>query len=615
MKMIRSRNPRRRAVAAVFTLVTLFVLIGFAALTIDVGVMYNARADLQDAADAAALSAAAAIMDNGEGNPIEIAREIAEKFTGDNRVFGKNVELSAGDGIVFGTAELDRDTNQITFTPGDVRPNAVQVEVTLAGNSPNGTLPLYFARIFGKNNAEMSARALAGLAARDINIVVDISGSISYDSQLRNIRETYVNLFDVWTAIPIPRGNNGVGNGIDPPPPGNPNSPNDDPGTGPGRPGNQGGNTDPGASPTGGQRGPTWGWMYDWGTELDEDYDPETDPGLIYLPQNSDWYDDSIVTWFEQVGYTDDEIDRLLSSDDRNTWANRAAVAVGLARWDSGIDDGLWEDLPRGRRRNGDGDNRVENNELTWLVDYPFESGSWYDYLNNYVAHRNASMLRGDNDFRYRVGLKTFIDYVLVKQASNERTPELADTPMQPLEAIKQAAEYLNEFLIDLNGNDHVALTSYSTDARHELDLTSDLEQVSARLNELQAQYYGESRTNIGDGISVAATELVGENARNFAQKVIILLTDGVANVGENSNGTQAGESHAIAMARAAASRNIRIITVSVGSGADQDLMQEIAEIGNGVHFHAEGDIATYSAELADIFQQIGEMRFVQLLQ
>ena len=37
-----------------------------------------------------------------------------------------------------------------------------------------------------------------------------------------------------------PKGNNGVGNGIDPPPPGNPPL-NDGPGTGPGNPGNKGG--------------------------------------------------------------------------------------------------------------------------------------------------------------------------------------------------------------------------------------------------------------------------------------------------------------------------------------------------------------------------------------
>ncbi len=43
-----------------------------------------------------------------------------------------------------------------------------------------------------------------------------------------------------FTGNGRPKGNNGVGNGIDPPPPGNPPI-NDGPGTGPGRPGNRGG--------------------------------------------------------------------------------------------------------------------------------------------------------------------------------------------------------------------------------------------------------------------------------------------------------------------------------------------------------------------------------------
>jgi hypothetical protein len=41
---------------------------------------------------------------------------------------------------------------------------------------------------------------------------------------------------------PRVKGNNGVGNGLDPQPPGNPPV-NDGPGTGPGNPGNQGGPT------------------------------------------------------------------------------------------------------------------------------------------------------------------------------------------------------------------------------------------------------------------------------------------------------------------------------------------------------------------------------------
>jgi hypothetical protein len=42
--------------------------------------------------------------------------------------------------------------------------------------------------------------------------------------------------------------------------------------------------------------------------------------------------------------------------------------------------------------------------------------------------------------------------------------------------------------------------------------------------------------------------------------------------------------------------------------------MEEIADIGHGEHFHAEGSIEQYSAQLAEIFQQLGSQRPVELI-
>jgi Flp pilus assembly protein TadG len=47
-----TRSDRRRGTAIVFTSAMIVVLIGFASLTLDVGALYGARADLQNAADA-----------------------------------------------------------------------------------------------------------------------------------------------------------------------------------------------------------------------------------------------------------------------------------------------------------------------------------------------------------------------------------------------------------------------------------------------------------------------------------------------------------------------------------------------------------------------------------
>ena len=58
---ISTNTPRRRGLTIVFVVVMIPVLLGAAALTIDVGLMINTRADLQIAADASALAGVAAL--------------------------------------------------------------------------------------------------------------------------------------------------------------------------------------------------------------------------------------------------------------------------------------------------------------------------------------------------------------------------------------------------------------------------------------------------------------------------------------------------------------------------------------------------------------------------
>ena len=68
-------SSRRRGAIVVQIALMLTAIAGFAALTIDVGAMYNAKADLQRTADAAALAGAAALYQaRGNGrNTIAVA--------------------------------------------------------------------------------------------------------------------------------------------------------------------------------------------------------------------------------------------------------------------------------------------------------------------------------------------------------------------------------------------------------------------------------------------------------------------------------------------------------------------------------------------------------------
>ena len=162
---------RRRAVVAVQVAVMMTVLVAFAALTIDVGVMYNARADLQRTADAAALAAASRLADYGYGDPIELARAEAMRIVAENLVLDRSLTLEPETDVVFGRAYYIPETNNWEFVPTEVMPDAVNVRVRHTEESPNGPAELYFARIFGRESVDITAEATAIMMPRDIAVV------------------------------------------------------------------------------------------------------------------------------------------------------------------------------------------------------------------------------------------------------------------------------------------------------------------------------------------------------------------------------------------------------------------------------------------------------------
>lgn len=85
----------------------------------------------------------------------------------------------------------------------------------------------------------------------------------------------------------------------------------------------------------------------------------------------------------------------------------------------------------------------------------------------------------------------------------------------------------------------------------------------------------------MGDAISVLTTS---SGARVNAEKVMIVLTDGVQNVGECRNA-----------ATSASALGITVHTVTFSDYADQVTMVDVANIGNGSHAHAD-DEATLKA-------------------
>jgi len=564
-------------------MIMLPVILGIAALAIDAGVIYNTRTDLQHTADAGAMAAAAALSTSVfVDDPLEVARQEAIRLVERNNVLGRPVTLDPQVDVVFGRGNYDPVTNTYNFVPTTVLADAVRVIVRCTEGSPNGATDLYFAGLFGLSSTNISASATAAISPRDIAVTADVSGSTRFDSRLRDYQTKKVNTYDVWDGLP------GGAYEVD-----------------------STWATDEIPADVSQAAGPGWGYFKElcFGHKPDEDgYTPGADPGLIELQKYATWNDTDLSDSLSSLGYNADEIDAIMNPYNEDYYKNRVAVALGLVYWHSGKSGGRWEQEGVPEYDAGNGNDTIGSSEIVCAEQVFQKSMStsksiWCDYTN---------YMRYSGPFQYRFGLKTFTDYLVEQRASPSQTPEFASAPLQPLQAIKDAINYLSTLLTELETIDRMSLHSYSTDGEHQVDLTGSHVDVSNRLNEIQP--YGS--TNMGAGLERAIEELTGPRGRPMMRKVIILLTDGYANVDRWGNSTSSGgKAYAIEEAERAASLGLQIITISVGVNSDQALMEQIAGIGKGDHYHVEGTATQYTADLVSIFTQIGGRRFVDLIE
>ena len=145
-----------------------------------------------------------------------------------------------------------------------------------------------------------------------------------------------------------------------------------------------------------------------------------------------------------------------------------------------------------------------------------------------------------------------------------------------------------------------------------ESGLTNDLASIRNHVVNaatLQANKYN-GWTPTGAAIRDSAHYL-DQNARSGAEKFIVLMSDGHANKPDGN-----GPGYARDMADYAAGLNIKVFTISLGDGADPDLMQDIADLTGGEHFAATGASSTLSAALTEAFRNVAEaIKRTQLVQ
>jgi Ca-activated chloride channel family protein len=157
-------------------------------------------------------------------------------------------------------------------------------------------------------------------------------------------------------------------------------------------------------------------------------------------------------------------------------------------------------------------------------------------------------------------------------------------------------------FLVELEStvqDERVALASYSSNTTEcknkykisqiDSDLVADYGVIRTKMTDLSSKPVKGS-TAISAGLDQGIKVLTGTKVRPFAVKTIILMTDGIHNLGAEP----------VNSAKTAATKDITIHTITFSDDADITRMKAVAAAAGGKHFHA-----TTQSELTKIFKDI----------
>ncbi|WP_462271845.1 VWA domain-containing protein [Methanohalophilus sp.] len=178
----------------------------------------------------------------------------------------------------------------------------------------------------------------------------------------------------------------------------------------------------------------------------------------------------------------------------------------------------------------------------------------------------------------------TPLDVVLVL----DRSGSMSGTPLSDA---KTAAK---TFLDNLVSNSQVGLVSFSTSSTKDLDLTllnssDNKDLVKNKIEDNVANGW----TAMGEALADANEYLI-EDGRNSANKVVILLTDGKSNEGEDQDGFQAVKN--------ANKNDTTIYTIGLGNNLDEAALQRIASETGGTYYNAPT-----SSDLQDVYNSIAQ--------
>jgi hypothetical protein len=242
-------------------------------------------------------------------------------------------------------------------------------------------------------------------------------------------------------------------------------------------------------------------------------------------------------------------------------------------------------------------------------VAYPYPSGSWDGYIDYCESSSNNNY---DAGYRYKFGGMSLVSYWFENYPAYSQVPDLWKTRAEPMYALKDSMAVFMDFIQSVDTQDRVGLVVYNGsdgNGKLESNLTDDLASIATLVNQRQAGHF-HSYTNIGAGMQKGRETLVA-NARPNALKLMVLMTDGLANWHNGNYDLDGAAAHITSEAAAAVAANFKIMTVCVGAGGDTATMQAVADTTEGEFYHIPGgaDHQTMHEQLKQAFKEIANAR------
>lgn len=565
-KQRKQRQRDRRGAIIVLAAMLMIFLLAVVAFSVDLGIIAAAKTDMKRATDSAAFAGAGVLIEGAEEANMRAFEYLVRNPVGNYNIaaedekWKENLEtLLAQHDDEFDTEVGHWDAETRTFVQSDYLPSTIKV----TASRPD--LPLFFARFLGFSTYSVSAESIAQYQPRDIALVLDFSGSMNDDSELQRIKADGTNRETVESNLQK------IYQDMSP-------------------------------------------MVYG-----DMQFQPQfvtligVPPSLPQLPQITVQFRSMDV----YVTSTKDLSNVVLQFSDWSTQkfeglSSTTGTFRGTGYNYNKIITRLW--VKSGPNDSGEGPGYGERFEDTNAaiknalgltnVSYPYPSGSWNDYINYVKTNYNVY----NAGYRRAYGYMTLINYWLEQKPSHSQTPDLWKASAQPVTALKDSVNVFMEYIQEVDTEDRVALVIYNSPSQTALvehSLTEDFAVVQDTVTHRQAAHY-DSYTNIGDGIRFGKNEL-DDHARLGAFKMIVLMTDGVANKPSGVNASQ----YALAQADAAKAAGYPIVTISLGSAADTVLMQAIADHTGGRHFNIPGmsEVTDYREGLMQAFREIANDR------